>query len=83
MEENVLMMPLVDDPMYVNGFEAGMFYQRIQEGETFDYHPFHRFNKEQIIKICELFKCNYKIEDYEEDDTWSYLTVYPTDIENL
>lgn len=78
MSENTLLFELPDDPIYVNGFEAGMIWQKIQDGEVYENHPFHTANKEIITRMCETFNCDFDI--VEHDETWCYLTIRPTKI---
>lgn len=76
MSELTCLFELPDEPVYVNGFEAGMIWQKIQEGEVYDNHPFHTANKEIIERMCKMFDCDYEITEY--DETWCYLTIKQT-----
>lgn len=80
MHDNILIMPFIDESeSFVNGFEAGQIWELLQAGEMIESRPCHLSNKEQIKMICELFNCNYMIEDIA--DGWAILTVKPIVIE--
>lgn len=76
-------MPFVgenDDPKYVNGFEAGQIWTKMQRAETFDNYLFHTDNSEQIRMMCNRFFYSCRIDKL--DTTWSTLTAKPTEKAN-
>ncbi len=80
--KSVLLMPfLTDDPIFTEGFECGMLWEKMKNSESFDLLPIHVANIKQIELICHHFGYEYKINSY--DDEWSQLTANPVDISNL
>ncbi len=65
-----------DNPDWILGFEAGNLWQRLQNGDTFDHHPFHTANIRIIKRMCTVLGCDYTIDRH--DGTWLYLTVKAT-----
>jgi hypothetical protein len=71
---NVLLMPFIDESeSFANGFECGIIWNKIEEGETLNGHLIHVENIKQIEMICSSFGVDCGIEIV--DDTWAYLTI--------
>lgn len=76
MGDSILLMPFIDESeSFTKGFECGQIWELLEAGEMIDNRPCHEENKEQIKMICELFNCNYTLE--EAGYGWIYLTVKP------
>jgi hypothetical protein len=76
---NILLMPfLTDSTEFANGFECGIIWELLKNGETFEKKPIHKFNKEQIELICETLNCNYISTDV--DDYWCFLSINKTEV---
>lgn len=72
--KNTLLMPFLDaSETFTLGFECGQLWEKIQEGETFNNHPVHTKNKEQIELICRSFGVDPELVYVNED--WSQLTI--------
>jgi len=74
MDDNQLLMPFIgenDDPKYVTGFEAGMMWRMMENGQEFDNYLFHASNQDQIELMCRRFLYSYRIDTI--DETWCSL----------
>lgn len=70
---NTLLMPFIDESeSFTNGFECGIIWNKIGEGEILESHLIHTGNIKQIEMICQSFGVDFGIE--EVGDGWSYLT---------
>lgn len=79
MEENTLLMPFLDESeSFTNGFECGIIWNKIEEGEILDKHLIHCENIKQIEMICSSFGVDFGIEIV--NDEWAYLTVKAIEI---
>jgi len=73
--ENVLLMSFIDESAsFVNGFETGQIWEQIKEGEEITKRACYTTNKEQIKMMCEMFGCDFLLEDSEVEG-WFWLTV--------
>lgn len=74
--DNVLLIPFKDESeTFTLGFECGMLWERIKEGEKFT-QPVHAKNIEQIESICEAFSVEFRIERVNEE--WAHLEIFGT-----
>lgn len=77
MDSSLIMAFIDESPSFAHGFEIGQIWEKLKDGESFRGYACHSANREQIIKMCELFECNYTIEETSMEE-WIYLTVAPT-----
>lgn len=69
-----LLMPFINQsPVFVEGFECGQIWEKIQSGECLDYYPVHKNNVNQIKMIGEALGAAIQVS--EGDDTWSFITI--------
>jgi hypothetical protein len=70
---NTLLMPFIDESeSFTNGFECGIIWNKIGEGDMLDRHLIHTENIKQIEMICRSFGIEPEIEVVENG--WAYLT---------
>jgi hypothetical protein len=73
-DRNTLLMPFLDkSENFTNGFECGIVWNKIEEGETLERHLIHEENIHQIEMICKSFGVEAEIEVTENG--WAYLTL--------
>lgn len=71
-KDNALLMPFEDEsPSFVNGFEIGQMWEKMNRTEDFDGYLFHTENKKQVEMMCKRFHFSCRI--YKVDETWSSL----------
>lgn len=69
MAEFVEVIPfLTDDAAFVYGFEAGVLYQRMRNGEDHITGAFHALNEEQLLVIAG--RMGYRVVRQRQDDSW-------------
>lgn len=75
-------MPFMDkSDSFTNGFECGMLWLEMTEGNAFDQRLIHESNREQIRLMLDHFGYEYSFKDYDEE--WAYLYGRPIDITSL
>lgn len=80
--QNTLLMPFLDESnSYTNGFEVGLLWEKMSNGETFSNQLIHDENVDQIKLMCDHFGYEYSITSTTED--WAYLTASPVNISAL
>ncbi len=74
MSDNILLMPFVNDTKdFTLGYEAGIIFEKVQNGETLTNYMFHRDNIEQVEIIMKTLLSEFKIEIVNED--WAILNM--------
>lgn len=74
MSKPILIMPFIDQSKsFTAGFECGLIYNQLENGECLYDHLIHRINVEQIKLICELFGAPMEVTDI--DHCWCSLTI--------
>jgi hypothetical protein len=74
-KEYGMVMEFIDpSPEFTNGFECGLIWQKLNDGNVLTGYTVHTENSAQIQMICDHFNVPCVIKPYKSDSSWAELS---------